>query len=103
MSTSQEPNVPKVTPEAVVEQLRALRVQINDELSPLTKAQRRAFIDRGKRQTNTILQSTISIIGAADLVSQAVGLPAAEVRQMCDDSNRWVAVADELRALLNGV
>ena len=54
-------------------------------------------------QPNAILQSSINIIGAADLVSQAVGLPAAEVRQICDDSNRWTAVADELRAMLNSV
>jgi hypothetical protein len=25
------------------------------------------------------------------------------VRQLCDDSNRWAVVEDELRALLNGV
>ena len=105
MSTSQEPNPNpvKLTPEAVVEQLRVLREQLKDDLAPLTKKQRRNLSDRGRRQPNTVVQSSISIIGAADLMEQAVGMPAAEVRRICDDSNRWTAVADELRALLNGV
>ena len=93
----------KVAPEAVFEQLHTLRAQMNDELSPLTNVQRRAIKQRGKRQTNDVLQSSINIIGVADVISLAVGLPADQVRQMCDESNRWTAVADELRALLNGV
>jgi hypothetical protein len=93
----------KITPEAVFGQLRTLREQINDELAPLTSGQRRTIKQRGKRQTNDVVQSSINMIGAADVISNAVGLPADQVRQMCDDSNRWTAVADELRALLNGV
>ncbi|HEX3110924.1 MAG TPA: hypothetical protein VHU41_17625, partial [Thermoanaerobaculia bacterium] len=50
-----------------------------------------------------IVQSSINIMGAADIVSQAVGIPADAARQICDDSNRWTAVADELRSLLNGI
>jgi hypothetical protein len=38
-----------------------------------------------------------------DVVSQAVGQPAEEVRQLADESNRWTAVEDELRVMLNGV
>jgi len=83
--------------------LRTLRGQIEAELSPLTNDQRRGMKKRHQRQTNDILQSSINIIGVADVVSQAVGMPADQVRQMCDESNRWTAVADELRALLNGV
>lgn len=93
----------QITPEAIVDQLRTLREQINTELSPLTMVQRRELKQRGRKQSNDVLQSSINIMGAADVVSQAVGVPPEEARQMCDDSNRWTAVADELRALLNGV
>lgn len=93
----------KITPESVFEQLRTLRQEIDAELAPLTQNQRRGIKQRGRRQSNEVLQSSINIIGVADLIEQAVGVPADQVRQMCDESNRWTAVADELRALLNGV
>ena len=41
---------------------------------------------------------SISVIGASDGVSQAVGQPADQVRQKVDVSNRWIAVDDELWA-----
>jgi hypothetical protein len=97
------PQPAKLTPEDVFKQLRTLREQISDDLAPLTKEQRQQLADQARRQPNTVLQSSINIIGTADLISQAVGMPAEDVRQMCDASNRWTAVADELRALLNGV
>lgn len=106
-TTTQAADTPQpaatVTPESVFEQLRTLHQQIDAELAPLTSGQRRGIKKRGQRQTNDILQSSINIIGVADLIQQAVGMPADQVRQMCDESNRWTAVADELRSLLNGV
>ena len=92
---------PTITPEAVVEQLRAMRAQIG-EVTPLTAEQRRLLQSR-TRTSNPILQASINVIGALDIVSQAVGQPAAEVRQRYDEANRWTAVEDELRAMLNGV
>ena len=90
-----------LAPEAVVDALRALRAQIGDT-TPLTVAQRKTV--RGKiRASNSVLQASINVIGALDNVSQAVGQPASDVRQMFDDANRWSAVEDELRAMLNGV
>lgn len=38
-----------------------------------------------------------------EIVSQAVGQPASEVRQKYDEANRWTAVEDEVRALLSGI
>ena len=38
-----------------------------------------------------------------DNVSQAAGQPSDRVYQLCDESNRWTAVEDELRGMLNGV
>jgi hypothetical protein len=92
---------PTLTPEVVVEQLRVMRGQIGG-VAPLTSKQRRALRVAG-RTSNPILQASINVIGALDNVAQAVGQPAADVRQMYDESNRWTAVEDELRAMLNGV
>src|SRR5438045_9753439 len=49
------------------------------------------------------LKSSINIIGAADLVSQAVGEVPEDVRSLYDESNRWRDVEAELRTMLNGV
>ncbi len=99
--TPQTVPVSTLTPEAVVEALRTLRAQIGDT-TPLTIAQRKSL--RGKiRASNPILQASINVIGALENVAQAVGQPANDVRQMFDDANRWTAVEDELRSMLNGV
>src|SRR5437764_108469 len=92
---------PTLAPEAVVEQLRALRGQIG-EVTPLTNRQR-ATLRNAARTSNPVLQASINVIGALDNVSQAVGQPADDVRQLHDEANRWTAVEDELRTMLNGV
>jgi hypothetical protein len=93
--------VTTMTPEAVVEALRALRPQIGD-VTPLTSAQRRTLRSQS-RTSNPVLQASINVLGALDTIAQAVGTAPAEVRQMYDDANRWTAVEDELRTMLNGV
>jgi len=93
--------VPTLTPEAAVDALRAMRQQIG-EVTPLTAAQRSTLRNRA-RTTNPVVQASINVIGALENVSQAVGQPAAVVRQLCDEANRWTALEDELRAMLNGV
>jgi hypothetical protein len=92
---------PTATPEAVVDQLRATRAQIG-EVAPLTPAQRKA-LRQHIRTSNPIVQASINVIGALDNVAQAVGQPADDVRLLCDEANRWTAVEDELRTMLNGV
>lgn len=112
MSTNQEvtntaaaaeitPSVPALTPEAVVEGLRAMRAQIG-EVTPLTTAQRIALRSR-TRTSNPILQASINVIGALDNVEQAVGQPADDVRQLLEESNRWTAAEDECRTMLSGI
>jgi hypothetical protein len=92
---------PTLEPEAVVAGLRAMRAQIG-EVTPLTPEQRIVLRNRA-RTSNPVLQASINVIGAADIVSQAVGQPAGEVRQMYDEANRWTAVEDELRTMLSGI
>jgi hypothetical protein len=88
-------------PEAVVELLRALRAQLG-EVTPLTRTERQLLRRRAKT-SNPVLQASINMIGAHDQVSQAVAQPADGVRRMYDEANRWTAVEDELRTLLEGV
>jgi hypothetical protein len=90
-----------LSPEAVVEQLRTLQVQIG-ELTPLSSQEREA-LRRDARTSNEILQASINVIGAASQVEQAIGRQAADVREMYDEANRWSAVEDELRKMLKGV
>lgn len=92
---------PSLTPEVVVEQLRAMRGQIG-EVTPLTPEQRKQLRNQG-RTSNPILQASINVIGALDIVEQAVGQPAEEVRQLDNEANRWTAAEDELRMMLNGI
>ena len=92
---------PTLTPEAVVDGLRAMRAQIG-EVTPLTRAQR-AILRSRARTPNQVLQASINVIGALDNVSQAVGQPADDVRQQYDEANRWTAVEDELRTMLSGI
>ena len=92
---------PLLTPEVVVEQLRAMRGQIG-EVTPLKPEQRRQMRNLG-RTSNPILQASINVIGALDIVEQAVGEPADNVRQLYDEANRWTSVEDELRTMLSGI
>ena len=97
--TPQPPTTP-LTPEAIVDQLRGIRSQIA-EVAPLN-AQQRLMLRRQILVSNEILQASINAIGASTVVSQAVG-QAEDVRGMHEESNRWTAVEDELRGLLNGI
>jgi hypothetical protein len=96
-----EPRV-KLDPEAIVEQIRLLRSQM-EEVTPLTPAQRRILREQSRKQSDAVLAGTINVLGALDNVALAIGLHPEEVRQLQADWNRWSAVGGELRALLNGV
>ena len=89
-------------PEALVEQIRLLRSQM-EEVTPLTPAQKRILREQSRKQSDAVLAGTINVLGALDNVAMALGLQPEEVRQLQADWNRWNAVAGELRALLNGV
>ncbi len=89
-------------PEVVVDQLRAIRNQIA-EVTPLTAEQRKAVRNITGKVTDEILQESINVIGAADLVEMSVGQPPADVRVLQDQSNRWTAVESELRTMLEAI
>jgi len=93
------PDPVKLTPEAVIAQLRTMRSQI-DDVAPLSKEQRKLVRQRLRMQSKPIVEASINVIGVLDNVSQAIGQPLDEVRQLQDDSLRWDAVAEEARAFL---
>jgi hypothetical protein len=97
------PQQPPVTPEGIIQQLRAVNAQI-PEVSQLTPQQRNVLRRQARTAKNDqIVETSISMIGTADLVSQAVGQSADEVHAMRDEAGRWRQVEDELRAMLDGV
>ena len=92
----------KLDPEALVEQIRLLRSQI-EEVTPLTPAQRRTLRSQSRYQSDAMLAGSLNVLGALDNVALAIGQQPEELRQLQADWNRWAAVTGELRALLDGV
>ncbi len=92
----------KLAPEQVIAQLRAMSSQIED-VAPLSKEQRKQVKQRLRMRPKTIVEASINVLGVLDNVSQAIGQPLDEIRQLQDDSIRWNAVAEEARAFLSGI
>ncbi len=99
-TTSADPT--KLTPEAVIEQLRTMRSQI-DEVAPLSKEQRAALKAHLRLQKAPIVDASINVMGVLDNVSQAIGQPLDDVRQVQTDAIRWDAVIEETKAFLKNL
>jgi hypothetical protein len=96
------PDPVSLNADAVIAQLRTMRSQIED-VAPLSREQRKLIQQRLRLQPKTVVDASINVIGVLDNVSQAIGQPLDEVRQLQDDSLRWDAAADEARAFLKGI
>ncbi|HEV7240168.1 MAG TPA: hypothetical protein VGQ36_13090 [Thermoanaerobaculia bacterium] len=79
-----------------------MRSQIED-VAPLSQDQRKLLTRRLRTHSKPVLDASINVIGVLDNVSQAIGQPLDEVRQLQDDVLRWEAVADKARAFLKGI
>jgi len=90
-----------ITPEAVLEQLRALRPQIPGyQQLPVPEA--RSL--RGPANVHPdFAQAAINAVGASAVVGTNVGLSAEELQTIAETCARWTPVEDELRAMLGGV
>jgi hypothetical protein len=97
-----ETSTTKLTPEGVITQLRTVQSQI-EEVAPLSRDQRKLARQRLRLHSKPVVDASINVIGVLDNVSQAIGQPLDEVRQLQDDVVRWDAVADEARAFLKGI
>jgi len=103
--TPQAADTPPValTPEQVVEGLRALRAQM-PAVDPLTDRERalaRTFSRAGGPAA--AVQASINAIGASEEMAPAVGTPADEAQTMVEETNRWTVVEAELKRFLSGV
>jgi hypothetical protein len=97
--TSIVPVSPALAPEDVIVQLRTVESQITD-VAPLTKEQRKLLKNRIRYQPKAVVEASINVIGVLGNVSQAIGQPLDDVRQLQDETLRWEAVADQTRAFL---
>jgi hypothetical protein len=90
-----------ITPEAVLEQLRVLRLQIPGyQQLPIPEA--RSL--RGQANVHPdFAQAAINAVGSSATVEGNVGLSAEELQTIAETCARWTPVEDELRAMLGGV
>lgn len=99
---SSTPGSVSLSPEEVIEQLRTMQSHI-DEVAPLSKEQRTLVKQRLRNQSTDIVHASINVLEVLDNVSQAIGQPLDEVRQLQTDSIRWEAAADQTRTFLQGL
>ncbi|HEY2324597.1 MAG TPA: hypothetical protein VGJ82_17185 [Thermoanaerobaculia bacterium] len=100
--TTTTTDTPKLTPEALIEQLRNLQSQV-EEVTPLSAAERTQLRQVTRRQPPHVVQASISVIGSSGTIADAVGQPIDQVVQMQTDASRWALAADELRIFLKGI
>ncbi|MEA2464330.1 MAG: hypothetical protein QOJ98_2077 [Acidobacteriota bacterium] len=89
-----------LSPDEVVQFLRNLRQQLPlpaGELARVPRGRRIAHVDA------KFIETAIATLGAYAGVQVVLGRTEVDVRQEIDETSRWIAVADELRALLEGV
>jgi len=100
-SSTPTPTPAALSPEEVVQQLRALRAQISLPDTPLAvpASQRR----RLAHVAAPFIDASINAAGASDVIQTALGRTDAELREENETAGRWTAVADELRAMLQSI
>lgn len=108
--TTNSPNTPaadapqpatNLTPEQMVEQLRAIRTQIGP-VTPITPKQRRTLRYLAATPID-VVESTINMMDFSSPVQQVLGQPSSNVRDLQQSTSRWNAVEDELNSLLAAV
>jgi hypothetical protein len=95
------PGSQPLEPEAIAEQIRALRSHV-PEYVHLPTASVRAL--RGAASVNPdFVQAAINAAGAASGIPTLLGQTPPELRQQTEEAARWTVVEDEARALLQGI
>lgn len=96
------PLSPTLGPEDVIEHLRTVESQL-ESVVPLTKEQRKLLKSRIRNQPRAVVEASINVVGVLGNVSQAIGHPLDEVRQLQDETVQREAAADQTRAFLNAL
>jgi hypothetical protein len=97
-----EGELPSLTPEEVIEQLRALQLRI-PEFVQLPKDRQTERFRRLARVNPEFRREAFHAVGASKTVQDFIGNTSEELYQAEDEMTRWTAVRSELRALLRGV
>lgn len=99
IASAEQPAI--LEPEAVVEQLRALRQSIPEFVQlPIPDARALRTVARVGPE---FVQASVSAIGASAGVQTILGTTPAEMQQETELAARWAAVENELSAMLKGV
>ena len=93
---------PMLTPEEVLEQLRALRERIPDFVH-LPNDRATKYRRQKSRLNPEFAQQAIGAVGASATVQSAIGNTPEELLQAEDESRRWGLVEGELSSLQRGV
>jgi hypothetical protein len=92
---------PAVTPESVIESVRALRAQIPNYVQlPIPAARALGSVSSLNPE---FTQAAIHAVGASQTVQATVGQTAEELQAAVEATARWTMVRDELKATLDGV
>jgi hypothetical protein len=95
------PDKPLLTPEQVVEHLRALREQI-PEFVQLPRNE----VDQIRREASVTIdfaRAAITAVGSSEIVQTVIGNSPDELHQAEDELSRWSVVENEFRSILRGV
>ena len=97
-----DPGGPMLTPEQVLDLLRATQPRIPDYVQ-LPKGKRTSTIFRRASVNIELAREAISAVGASETVQHVIGNSPAEMHAAENEIGRWTAVEAELRAMLRGV
>lgn len=95
-------DTPMLTPEQLVEQLRAMRQQIPEFVQLSSPREIRRF-QRLARVTPEFAHEGIGVVGASPVVQTAIGNTPEELHQAEDEIARWAVAESELRFMFHGV
>lgn len=90
------------TPEEIFEQLRAITDVIKADMEMLDSGKRKVLRDAA-RVPDEVVWLTVHAVGATEIIAQAIGMSADQLRDLIELSNRWSSAESELRTLLTGV
>ncbi len=92
----------KLTPDAAVAQLSAMRQDLADEIGAMTSKQRRDLRNRTKSSEELILKS-VTAIGMSETISMAVRKDKEQMLQLLAIDGKWRELESALNAFLNEV
>jgi hypothetical protein len=92
----------KLTPDAALAQLRAIREELADEIGAMTAKERRVLRNRTK-SSDELIQKSVTAIGLSEMISKAVRKDTEQMFQLLAIDGKWRQLESELSAFLNEV